>query len=67
MIKPDRQDYEEVEGKYGRLPEDAPNSVVADHDRLAQAAKIIRLYHECATVEELAAAIAKERAEKVTA
>jgi hypothetical protein len=43
-IRPDPQDYEAVECEYGRLPETATIAQVAHHYRLAQAAKLFRLY-----------------------
>jgi hypothetical protein len=45
-IKPDPQDYEAIEREYGRLPPNASVAQRADHYRLAQANKLIRLYEQ---------------------
>ena len=45
-IKPDPQDYEAVEREEGPLPANASDAEVADRYRLAQAAKLIRLYEQ---------------------
>jgi hypothetical protein len=43
-IEPDREDYAEIERKYGGLPDDASDEQRAKHRQLAQAQKLIRLY-----------------------
>jgi hypothetical protein len=43
-IKPDPQDHEAVERENGRLRQNATDAERADRYRLAQAAKMIRLY-----------------------
>jgi hypothetical protein len=45
-IKPDRQDFEAIEHEHGPLPDDATTQDQADRYRLAQAAKLIRLYEQ---------------------
>ena len=41
-IKPDQQDFDEVEKEYGPLPPSASEAALAERYRLAQAAKVIR-------------------------
>jgi hypothetical protein len=43
-IKPDRKDFDAIEQQYGRLPHTATVQEEAKRYRLAQAAKLIRLY-----------------------
>jgi hypothetical protein len=45
-IEPDKSDFEAVERRYGRLPPSAPNRQAAEHYRLAQVTKLIRLYEQ---------------------
>jgi hypothetical protein len=42
LIKPDPQDYAEIERSYGQLPRDASDEQAAERYRLAQAHKLIR-------------------------
>ena len=44
--QPDRQDYVQVERTYGVLPANASEEEKVNRYRLAQAAKLIRLYGE---------------------
>jgi hypothetical protein len=44
--KPDPQDYEAVEREHGPLPQDATPEQHLDRYRLAQAARLIRLYDQ---------------------
>ena len=41
-IKPNQQDFDEVEKEYGPLPPNAGQAALDEHYRLAQAAKVIR-------------------------
>jgi hypothetical protein len=45
-IKPDPQDYQAIERKYGPLPKGASDKEAAKHYQLAQANKLIRLYEQ---------------------
>jgi hypothetical protein len=47
-IKPDRQDFEAVEKKYGPLPPNPSQAALAERYRLAQAAKVIRQLEQVA-------------------
>ncbi len=47
-IKPDQQDFDEVEKEYGPLPPSASHVAVAERYRLAQAAKVIRQLEQVA-------------------
>jgi hypothetical protein len=53
-VKPDPEDYAQVEREYGRLPYHATIKEQAEHYRLAQSAKLIRLYREGKLPPELA-------------
>lgn len=45
-ITPDPQDYASVEREHGRLPVNASDLQCAEHYRLAQATKLIRLWEQ---------------------
>lgn len=45
-IEPDQQDIEAVEHELGRLPANATNAEAGHRYRLAQCAKLIRLYEQ---------------------
>jgi len=44
-IRPEPQDFEEVERRYGK-PKSESDADLAEHYRLAQAARLIRLYRK---------------------
>ena len=45
-IKPNQQDFDEVEKEYGPLPPNASQAALDERYRLAQAAKVIRLLEQ---------------------
>jgi hypothetical protein len=45
-IKPDPQDYEAIERKYGPLPPNASDAQAGERYRLAQCNKLLRLYEQ---------------------
>ncbi len=49
MIKPDPQDYAEIERTYGRLPANATDQEAVHQYRRAQMAKLVRLYGRTTT------------------
>jgi hypothetical protein len=42
-VEPDDEDFAEVDRDYGELPIEASDNKLADHYRLVQAAKLIRM------------------------
>jgi hypothetical protein len=45
MTKPDKRDIRAIEREFGKLPNSATEAQIAHRYRLAQAAKLIRIYH----------------------